>query len=86
MLSLDSWCDLKLPITRIGIRTFNAPVCRLETQPLKLCHFVAIWISKYIAVPKKNEGNPNARGAIERIEIDRKQNINPETMNNADII
>ena len=49
-------------------------------------HFVAIWISKYIAVPKKNEGNPNAREAVERIETDRTQNIIPETMNNADMI
>ena len=64
----------------------NALASRQETQPLKLCHFVAIWISKYIAVPKKNEGNPNARGAVERIETDRKQNISPEPMNNADII
>ena len=43
-------------------------------------------MSKYIAVPKKNEGNPNASGAVERNLTERKQNTTPEIMNNADII
>ena len=64
----------------------NAPACGIKSPTIKLCYFVAIWISKYIAVPKKKEGNPNARGIVERIETDRVQNISPKTMNNADII
>ena len=39
-----------------------------------------------MAVPKKNEGNPRAKGAVEPIVTERKLKISPETINNADII
>ncbi|MEE3000077.1 MAG: hypothetical protein VX693_09135 [Pseudomonadota bacterium] len=43
-------------------------------------------MSRNIAVPKKYEGKPRARGAVERINNERKQKIVPTIMNIPDII
>ena len=43
-------------------------------------------MSRNTAVPKKYEGKPSARGAVERNNNERKQKMVPTIMNNPDII
>ena len=49
-------------------------------------HFVAIWIRRNTAVPKKYDGRPRANGTVDRRSIDLRQNMVPASMNIADII
>jgi hypothetical protein len=49
-------------------------------------YLVAIWMRRNTAVPKKYEGNPKARGAVDRKSKERKQNTVPATIKIPDII
>ena len=57
-----------------------------EPENIAGSHFVAIWIRRNTAVPKKYDGRPRANGAVDRRSIDLRQNMVPASMNIADII